>query len=79
MKLYVKDDIGNLNKISMDLSSLKKYVGDGTALFDKDGNKTSDYSINKDGSSKGFIQKEDGSIQQWDEKAGSRNYNDQIF
>lgn len=62
--------------------NIKSYDKDGNAhmsSFDKDGNKTSDYTINKDGSSKGFIKQDDGSIQQWDEKAGERKNEDNIF
>ena len=50
--------------------------------YDKDGNRhvqtfngsgemTSNYSQNKDGSSSGFITKDDGTVQRWDEPAGT--------
>lgn len=40
---------------------------------------TSDYNINKDGSSSGFIERNDGTVDRWDSTSGTRKYEDHIF
>lgn len=54
--------------------SIDSYDKDGNRhvqTFNGSGEMTSNYSQNKDGSSSGFITREDGSVQRWDDPAGS--------
>ena len=63
-------------------SSFKSYDKEGnahTGTYDKSGKMTSDCYFNKDGSSKGFIQKDDGTTDKWDEPPGKHKYEDFIF
>lgn len=64
---------------SLNIKSFDKNGNMQNQSWDKDGHKTSDYSINKDGSSAGFIEKDDGTVDKWDTPAGQHKYEDNIF